>query len=185
MLLNLHMYIYELISSLHVSHPYVIHFLVQDGHPTIGNGNIYIVSICLTTIKWNLPCLVKSVNRYHIDTVKRRMEGISQVSDEYQIHPLLSEAIISYFPFNKLIKLSLKSGWLHDGTISVVKHLDRKCFYRFKKRCIWFPILQKAEHRIAKEYNLIQLSFVKSIQHLIRFWLTTIFSRLMTLLQTY
>lgn len=64
------------------------------------------------------------------------MEGISQVSDEYQIHPLLSQAIISYFPFNKLIKLSLKPGWLHDGTISVVKRLDRKCFYRFKERRI-------------------------------------------------
>lgn len=49
------------------------------------------------------------------------MEGIFQVSDEYQIHSLLSQAIISYFPFIKLIKLSLKTGWLHDGTISVLK----------------------------------------------------------------
>lgn len=64
------------------------------------------------------------------------MEGISQVSDKYQIHPLLSQAIISYFPFNKLIKLSLKTGWLHDGTISVVQRLERKCFYRFRERCI-------------------------------------------------
>lgn len=27
------------------------------------------------------------------------MEGISQVSDEYQIHPLLSQTIISYFSY--------------------------------------------------------------------------------------
>lgn len=64
------------------------------------------------------------------------MEGISQVSDEYQIHSLLSQAIISYFPFIKLIKLSLKPGWLYNGTISVLKHLKRKCFYRFKERLI-------------------------------------------------
>lgn len=158
---HIHTHIYKLIFSLHLNNPYVTHVLLQDGHPAVGNDNIHIVLICLTTPKWNLPCSVKSVNRYHIDIEECRMEGISQVSDEYQIHSLLSQAIISYFPFIKLIKLSLKPSWLHNGTISVLKCLKRKCFYRFKERWIWFPIVQKAEHLRANEYNLIQPSFGK------------------------
>jgi len=45
------LYIYELIFSLHLSHAYVMHILVQNGHPTIGNGNIHIVSTRLTNLK--------------------------------------------------------------------------------------------------------------------------------------
>lgn len=61
------------------------------------------------------------------------MEGISQLSDEYQIHSLLSQAIISYFPFIKLIKLSLKPGWLHDGTISILSALKGNVFTDLKR----------------------------------------------------
>lgn len=47
-----------------------------------------------------------------------------------------------------------------------------------------FPIVQKAEHQRTNEYNLIQPSFGNPMWQFIQFWITSIFSFIMTLLKT-
>lgn len=91
------------------------------------------------------------------------MEGISQVSDEYQIHPLLSQAIISYFLFNKLIKLSLKPAGFRMALFLLWSASTGNVCTDLKRDGFDFLLSKKAENQIANEFNLIQPSLDKSM----------------------